>query len=476
MNLKMTIGRQQAATCAVLLMMAAGIAAVALHNIDIAGRSIRVFADDALPGVLYAEEIQSDLFEYRGNCWKHISLSDAAEKAAMEKRNVEVIKSLDEDIKGYERFITEEDDRTAFAELRPAVDRYLRAWDQVGPISRQGKNAEAAAKYSAEATSLNNAVHKIVDDLVTRNKAHADRAAVVAREQAASGRMWTWTLIAFTIGLGTLLTLVITRSISRKLHRAIADLKEGAEQVASAAAQVSSSSQSLAQTSSEQAASLQQTSASTEQINAVSRKNADDCGHATELVSQSQQRFDMTNASLDAMVQAVGEINASSEKISKIIRVIDEIAFQTNILALNAAVEAARAGEAGLGFAVVADEVRNLAQRCAQAAKDTAGLIEDSITKSKEGKQKMDQVAISIRDVTRNAADIKVMIENVNAASQEQSRGIEHIGRAVSQMEHLTQTTAASAEESAAAAEELTAQSQAVKSIVERLTAMVETA
>jgi len=139
-------------------------------------------------------------------------------------------------------------------------------------------------------------------------------------------------------------------------------------------------------------------------------------------------------------------------------------------------VEAARAGEAGLGFAVVADEVRNLAQRCAQAAKDTAGLIEDSITKSKEGKQKMDQVAISIRDVTRNAADIKVMIENVNAASQEQSRGIEHIGRAVSQMEHLTQTTAASAEESAAAAEELTAQSQAVKSIVERLTAMVETA
>src|SRR6516165_355822 len=137
----------------------------------------------------------------------------------------------------------------------------------------------------------------------------------------------------------------------------------------------------------------------------------------------------MTNASLDAMIQAVGEINSSSEKISKIIRVIDEIAFQTNILALNAAVEAARAGEAGMGFAVVADEVRNLAQRCAQAAKDTAGLIEESIATSRDGNSRLDQMATSVRGMTESATQVKSLVDEVNLGSQEQARGMEQISR-----------------------------------------------
>jgi methyl-accepting chemotaxis protein len=266
---------------------------------------------------------------------------------------------------------------------------------------------------------------------------------------------------------------LVIRGINRTLAAAVGGLSEGAEQVAAAAGQVSSSSQSLAQGSSEQAASLEETSASSEEINSMARKNSENSRGAAELVTQSQQKFVQTNRSLDQMVVAMGEINTQSDKISKIIKVIDEIAFQTNILALNAAVEAARAGEAGMGFAVVADEVRNLAQRCAQAAKDTAVLIEESIAKSNDGKTKVDQVATAIRAITEESAKVKTLVDEVNLGSEEQARGIEQIGKAIIQMEQVTQQTAANAEESASAAEQLNAQSETLKDIVDQLATMV---
>jgi methyl-accepting chemotaxis protein len=267
--------------------------------------------------------------------------------------------------------------------------------------------------------------------------------------------------------------LFVVRQIGATLRRIASELAEGAEQTASAASQVSSSSQSLAQGSSEQAASLEETSASSEEISSMARKNSENSQSAAELVTRSKEKFNETNRSLEQMVTAMTDINSQSDKISKIIKVIDEIAFQTNILALNAAVEAARAGEAGMGFAVVADEVRNLAQRCAQAAKDTAALIEESITKSNDGKTKVDQVAVAIRAITEESSKVKTLVDEVNLGSQEQARGIEQIGKAITQMEQVTQKTAANAEESAAAAEELNAQSETLKDVVERLTAMV---
>ena len=191
-------------------------------------------------------------------------------------------------------------------------------------------------------------------------------------------------------------------------------------------------------------------------------------------MARAQEGFEKTNQSLAEMVSAMDGINASSQKISKIIKVIDEIAFQTNILALNAAVEAARAGEAGMGFAVVADEVRNLAQRCAQAAKDTADLIEESIQRSDGGRVKVDQVAVAIRAITAESAKIKMLVDEINLGSVEQSSGIDQISRAITQMEQVTQSSAANAEESAAAAEELNAQAEHMKDVVGALRAMVD--
>ncbi len=277
-------------------------------------------------------------------------------------------------------------------------------------------------------------------------------------------------VLAFGVGAGVIW---VVRGINSVLQNSILELNDGAEQVASAAGQVSSSSQSLAQGASEQAASLEETSASSEEINSMARKNTDNSRSTAELLARSQEKVNLANRCLQDMVISMDLITESSGKISKIIKVIDEIAFQTNILALNAAVEAARAGEAGMGFAVVADEVRSLAQRSAQAAKDTATLIEDSITRSNEGKSKVDQVALAIRDVTADSAKVKVMVDEVSLGSEEQSRGIDQIGRAIIQMEQVTQTNAATAEESAAAAEELSAQSETLKDVIGRLHIMV---
>jgi methyl-accepting chemotaxis protein/methyl-accepting chemotaxis protein-1 (serine sensor receptor) len=206
----------------------------------------------------------------------------------------------------------------------------------------------------------------------------------------------------------------------------------------------------------------------------MTSQNSEAALKAAHLVGQSSQQFANSKRSLGEMVIAMEEISGASNEVAKIIKVIDQIAFQTNILALNAAVEAARAGESGLGFAVVADEVRNLAQRCAQAAKDTEALIETAVSKSAHGADKVREVEISITTATDQALEMKTLVEEVSLGSQEQKKGLEQIARAVSQMEQVTQRSAASAEESASAGEELSAQAQTLLGSVKELTRLVD--
>jgi methyl-accepting chemotaxis protein len=250
-------------------------------------------------------------------------------------------------------------------------------------------------------------------------------------------------------------------------------MREGAEQVMSAASQVAVSSQSLSQGATEQAASLEETSASMEEMASMTRMNADNAHQAATLMAEVDAQVATSNRMLGQMVTAMASIRDSSARVSKIIKTIDEIAFQTNILALNAAVEAARAGEAGMGFAVVADEVRNLAQRAAQAARDTASLIDEARQNAEQGGQTVEQVAAAIAQFTASVSRVKGIAEEVNTASRQQAQGIDQVTQAVSQMEKVTQTTAATAEESAAASEELNAQAEVTVQLVRELETMV---
>ena len=352
-----------------------------------------------------------------------------------------------------------------------AMDAFAAKGMEIHRLAADFKASEAADEIK-KAAPLGNAVQEIGERALELQGKRLDLATATGLDHERLGT----TLLLVLAGLavtGLVLVGYIVRGVVKTLSAMVNNLRSGSEQVTSAATQVSSSAQSLSQGSTEQAASLEETSASMEEMASMTRKNAENANEAAKLVASVATQVTDSNAALTQMVASMAAIKESSSKVAKIIKTIDEIAFQTNILALNAAVEAARAGEAGMGFAVVADEVRNLAQRSAQAAKDTAGLIEESIARSQEGTANVEEVAKAISSITGSVVSVQRIVDEVREASQQQTQGIDQVAQAIAQMEKVTQTTAATAEESAAASEELNAQAETTMVEVGALEMMV---
>ena len=470
----MTIGKKLALNGALLIGLTLILGIVTIIGLNGYNKVVHSLADDSLAGVSACSRMGADILEMRGDMWRHISATDEQEMVRQEQEIQRLKSSFSSDLKAVTDAALTEEERDLNRKIDPAMQSYYSAWANVMTVSRGGNKADAYKKFVADVTARYEAAWTAVKAETEYNQRNG---AIYAAQAAGTYSRVNWTtwlaMLCSAFGGGGLFFWIV-RNLNRTLLKTVIQLKEGAGQVANASSQVASSSQSLAQGASEQAASLEQTSASLEEITSMVRRNAENSQTAAGLVKETERLVKNGNQTLEQMETSMRGINASSDKIAKIIKVIDEIAFQTNILALNAAVEAARAGEAGMGFAVVADEVRNLAQRAAQAAKDTAALIEESIATSKEGSGKLQQVSEVIRAITESAAKVKSLVDEVQSGSQEQARGIDEITRAVQQMNQLTQTTAASAEESASASEELSAQTELTQAVVAQLHDLVE--
>ena len=265
-----------------------------------------------------------------------------------------------------------------------------------------------------------------------------------------------------------------SRLLMAPIKNAADQVTDAAEIVCSSSSQLSSASQGLAEGVSEQAASLQETSSSLEEISSIAKQTAENSIRAGDFMRDAQSAAKAVIECLGGLTTSMQDVSASSEQTSKIVKNIDEIAFQTNLLALNAAVEAARAGEAGAGFAVVASEVRNLALRAAESAKNTAGMIEDTVQKIKQGVELVRKTNEAFGELGKYRTGVTDMIDQITVAAKEQAEGIEQVNRAVAEMDKVTQQTSATAEESASTASELSAQSEELTKASGVLLSLVE--
>jgi methyl-accepting chemotaxis protein len=428
----------------------------------------------SLPTVELVARAQRNALDYDKIVYKYVGSSDKEDRVRLDAAlNADTV----DNTKVYEdlgKLITDEKGMELLDKTKAVRVGYVTIRDKVLASSRQGANS--AATYSMARSEMDPASDQyiaalgaLVDSI--RTDADVTSKGIQSAVQSSQMGILFGVVAALLVAIG--LAIVIIRGTTKILSQISNSLGDGSDQVASAASQISTSSQSLAEGASEQAASLEETSSSLEEMTSMTKRNAENAQKANDLAKQAHHAADKGAGDMQTMSTAMEAIKVSSDDIAKIIKTIDEIAFQTNILALNAAVEAARAGEAGMGFAVVADEVRNLAQRSAQAAKETAAKIEGAIGKTGQGVEISGKVVQTLNDIVAKVRQVDELISEVASASREQTQGITQINTAVSQMDKVTQSNAASAEESAAAAEELNAQAEVMKHSVSHLLELV---
>lgn len=349
-------------------------------------------------------------------------------------------------------------------------------WAAINQSSKDavtGRKAEGYSHYHKSIPVINQYRTALSEIMAYNQKTAAIIYDQNVKDAATAKIMLIVSLIAafcLTLTLG----IMISNMITRPIQNAISNLTAGTEEVSAASSQVASASQQLSESTTEQASAIQETSSTLEETSSMVHQNRENTKEATTLAKQAKQFAENSHSEMSKMMVSVHELKVSSNEISKIIKVIDEIAFQTNILSLNAAVEAARAGDAGKGFAVVAEEVRNLAQRSAQAAKETAVIIESNINLSENANTVAGNVQGSIIEIEGQAKKVSELLDEIDVATNEQAQGVEQIHKAVSQMEVALGTNAQTAEEAASASRALTAQAINVQEIVNSLITLVD--
>ncbi len=429
---------------------------------------------EGLPSIRLLALLQENLAVYRLHSFEVMFAQDKerpaklAETDAVQQHNTEILAQLTQ-------LYPAGDGHQRVALLATSLDDYVQTMGKIR--ATLDKDFAGAMKIldqeiPAKVTALNGAAGQVKDYCTTT----ANQRTSLTVASFGNIRKYVLWLGAASVGFAAL-TIVLVAVNSTRVRRALThlvhNLSSNSAQVNQAAGQVSSASQMLAQGSGEQAASIEETGASLEEMASMTKRNAENASKANELAREARAAADKGSEDMHAMNQAMEAIKISSDDIAKIIKTIDEIAFQTNILALNAAVEAARAGEAGMGFAVVADEVRSLAQRSATAAKETTAKIEGAILKTAQGVQISQKVAAALNGIVAKIRQVDELASEVASASLEQTQGITQINSAVGQMDKVTQSNAATAEESAAAAQELNAQAELMKQSVLELMQLV---
>ncbi len=364
----------------------------------------------------------------------------------------------------------QKDKLSDFKEIRT---RFSAIFDKSMYLANQNNNTAAYAAYRSGYT----VVEEYRTTLLELIKMQKESSKKIYEDNKKATE--TANILLTIIGLASLslmvsLGIIIANAITRPIQYAIGELTTGSSEVSAASAQVEAASQALAEGTTEQAASIQETSSTLEETSSMVQQNNENTRQASIMAKSATEYARKSNTEMHTMMNSMTDLKQSSNEIAKIIKVIDEIAFQTNLLSLNAAVEAARAGDAGKGFAVVAEEVRNLAQRSAQAAKDTTAIIENNISLSEQSADIAKKVNEALSQIDGEARKVSELLEEISSATEEQSRGVTEINKAIQQMEQVMQTNSATAEESAAASRELASQAVSVNDIVKSLIRLVE--
>lgn len=445
-----------------MLVLTVVIAAVGYLGLVRVGQQAEGIANEALPGVKISNHVLVLAYEYRVLTLKHVLTRDPEEKKTLDAACDALAPKIAGELANYAALVRTDTEREALAKIDPAFQRYREMARAIRELSNAGQTDAAVAAINQAAASYA-AFQSAALAIVEYNEAASERMAGTASATIAWVERSIFLLSAVGLVGALLAALFITRSISRLVRRIAEGIDDASTQVAAAANQVAASSQSLAEGASEQAASLEETSASLEEMASMAKRNRANAEQAKAVAAETRGAADAGAGQIAQMRRAMDEIAASSQEIGKIVKTIDEIAFQTNILALNAAVEAARAGEAGAGFAVVADEVRALAQRSATSARETATKIEIAVQKSQQGVTISTHVAQALAQIVEKARQVDTYVAEIAQSSHEQDVGVQQLNSAVAQMDKVTQSNASGAEESAAAAEELSGQAATLR-------------